>query len=117
MISEDFENILVPEENGKQNPNESHTNKYKKYVACSCGYKLVCVVDKFNQPFKSYLGEDAVYNFFNSMIEESRYCSDVMKKHFNKELMMTKEGNEDFENCTKCWICDNSYVDDDGSCP
>ena len=35
-----------------------------------------------------------------------------MKKHFNKELMMTKEGNEDFENSAKCWICDNDYVDE-----
>ena len=25
------------------------------------------------------------------MIEESEYCSDVVKKHFNKELVMTKE--------------------------
>ena len=25
------------------------------------------------------------------MIEESKYCSDVEKKHFNKELAMTKE--------------------------
>ena len=24
---------------------------------------------------------------------------------------MTKEGNEDFKNSTKCWICDNDYVD------
>ena len=39
------------------------------------------------------------------MIEESKYCSDVMKKHFNKELVMTKKDNEDFESCTKCWIC------------
>ena len=31
-------------------------------------------------------------------IEESKYCSDVIKKHFNKELVMTKEDNEDFEN-------------------
>ena len=37
------------------------------------------------------------------MIEESKYCSDVMKKHFNKELVMTKKDNEDFENSTKCW--------------
>ena len=35
-----------------------------------------------------------------------------MKKHFNKELVMTKEGNEDFENSAKCWICDNDYVDE-----
>ena len=24
---------------------------------------------------------------------------------------MTKKGDEDFENSTKCWICDNDYVD------
>ena len=34
------------------------------------------------------------------MIEESKYSSDVMEKHFNKELLMTKEDNEDFENST-----------------
>ena len=36
-----------------------------------------------------------------------------MKKHFNKELVMTKEDNEDFKKFTKYWICDNDYVDDD----
>ena len=34
-----------------------------------------------------------------------------MKKHFNKELAMTKEDNENFKNSTKCWICNNNYVD------
>ena len=33
-----------------------------------------------------------------------------MKKHFNKELAISNEDNEDFENSTKCWICDNTYV-------
>ena len=47
------------------------------------------------------------------MIEESKYCSKVMKKHFNKELVMTKEDNEDFKNSTKCWICVNDYIDTD----
>ena len=45
------------------------------------------------------------------MIEESKYCSEVMKKHFNKEFVMTKEDNEDFKNSTKGWICDNDYID------
>ena len=31
-----------------------------------------------------------------------------MKKH-----LMYKEDNKDFENITKCWICDNAYVDCD----
>ena len=109
----DSESILVPEENGKENPNESYTNKYQKHVACSYGYELVYVDDKFSKPFKSYLGEDAVYNFISSMIEKNKYCSDVMKKHFNKELFMAKEDNKDFENSSKCWICDNGYIDGD----
>ena len=29
----------------------------------------------------TYLGEDAVYNFINGTIKESKYCRDVMKKH------------------------------------
>ena len=113
MIYADFESILVPENNGKQNPEMSYTNEYEKHVACSYGSKLVCVDDKFSKPFKTYLGEDAVCDFINSMIEESKYCHKVMKKHFNKELVMTKEDNEGFKNSTKCWICDNDYIDTD----
>ena len=113
MIYADCESILVPEDNEKQNPDESYTNKYQKHVACSYGYKLACVDNKFSKPFKSYLGENVVYNFISSMIKESKYCSDVMKKKFNKELLMTKEDNKDFENSTKCWICDNDYIDCD----
>ena len=30
MIYADFESILVPEDNGNQNPNETDTNKYQK---------------------------------------------------------------------------------------
>ena len=49
---------------------------------------------------KTYLGKDEVYNFINNMIEENKYCLNVMKKHFNKELLMTKEDNDDFKNYT-----------------
>ena len=60
MIYASFESILVLEHNGKQNPEEPYMNKYQKHIA--------------------YLGEDPVYNFMNNMIEESKYCSKVMKK-------------------------------------
>ena len=52
MIYANFESILIPEDNGKPNQIESYTNKYKKLVAFSYGYKLVCVEDKFSKPFK-----------------------------------------------------------------
>ena len=49
-------------------------------IVFSYDYKLVCVDDKFTKLFKTYLGKDAIYNFINSMIEENKYCSDVIKK-------------------------------------
>ena len=95
----------MPEENGKQNTKEFYTNKYKKHITCSYSHKLVCVGDKFNKPFKTYLGKDAFYNFINSKMKQCEYCSDVINNHFNKELMMTKEDNADFKRFTKCWFC------------
>ena len=29
------------------------------------------------------------------------------EKHFNKELVLSKEDKENFKNSTKIWICDN----------
>ena len=49
LINGDFESILVPENSRKQNQNESYTNKYQKHVACSYGYKLLCVDYKFSR--------------------------------------------------------------------
>ena len=34
IIYTDFESILVPEVNRKQNPKEYYTNKYQKHIAC-----------------------------------------------------------------------------------
>ena len=48
-------------------------------------------VDKFSKSFERYLRKDAIHNFINVIIEESKYCSDVIKKHFTKELVMTKK--------------------------
>ena len=44
MIYGDVESILLPEDNGKRNPNQSYTNKYKKHTY-RYGYKLAYVDD------------------------------------------------------------------------
>ena len=111
MIYTDFQSILVAEDIGKQNPNEFYTNKYQKHVACSYDYKSVCVHDTFSKPFRLYLCEDAVYNFINTIIDESKYRSDAKNKNCNKRLVMTIKNNEDFKNSTKCWF--NGHIDGD----
>ena len=62
----------MPEDNGKQNPEVPYTNKYQRHIAFSYDYKLVYVDDKISKPFKTYLREDSVDNFINSMIEERK---------------------------------------------
>ena len=100
MIHADFKSILIPANNGKQNPLESYTNKFENHVGCSFGYKLICVQDQFSKLSKTHLGQDAVHKFITNMVEESKYCSRVMRKHFNKELAMTKKDN--FESSKNC---------------
>ena len=86
MTYADFQSILVLENNGKQNPKESYKNKYQKFIACSYSCKLVHVDDNLSKSFKTYLGKGAVYNFINSMIEERKYCSDLIKYILTKNL-------------------------------
>ena len=89
------------ENSGKQNPEEPYTIKYQKHVACSYGYELVCVDDRFSKSFKTYLGKNPVENFINYMTEQSKYCNQVMKNHFRKEFVMTIEDNGGFKNSTR----------------
>ena len=41
------------------------------------------------------------------MVKESKYCSRVTGKHFNKQLVMTEKDN--FQSSKKCWIYDNDF--------
>ena len=45
------------------------------------------------------------------MIEERKYCEEIMKKEFKKNFVMTKRDNENFRKASELWICGKSYVD------
>ena len=52
--------------------------------------------------------EDAASNSIDSIVEESKYCGNMMKKKKtkkNKDFEMTKKDVADFKNSTTCWIC------------
>ena len=49
--------------------------------------------------------KNAVYKFIQSIFNEHSYCRSVMKKHFNKNFIMSAEEEEQFERSNICWIC------------
>ena len=52
-----------------------------------------------------YRGKNAVRKFLMCIFKEYNYCRSVVKKYFNKNLVMTAEQNEEFERSNICWIC------------
>ena len=87
------------------------TQKYQDHVPCSFVYKLVCVDDKFTKPIVVFTCEKTPYEFVKAILKEYQYCKKVMKKHFNKKLIMS-EGKEQFQQSNTCWICEK-LIDDD----
>ena len=82
--------------------------KYQDHIPFSFAYKLVCVDDEFTKPIIVFRGENAAYEF----VKEYQYCRKVMKKHFNKNLIMSEE-EEEFQSSNTCWICEKLIDNDD----
>ena len=54
------------------------------------------------------------YEFIEAIFEEYEYCKKVMKKHFNKNLIMSEEEEEQFKSCNMWWICKKLIDNCDG---
>ena len=103
-IYADFECLLKGVDCGVDNDCFSYTNKHQDHIPCSFAYKVVCVDNKFSKDIVLYRGKNAVLKFIKCIFKEYGYCRNVMKKHFNKNLIMTAEQNEEFEKSNICWI-------------
>ena len=83
----------------------SCTKKYHDHVPCSYAYKIVCIDDRFSKLIVVYRGENAAYEFIKAILKEYKYCKNIMKKHFNKNLIMSEEEEYLFQQSNNCWIC------------
>ena len=66
----------------------------------------MCVDNRFSKKIVLYRGKHAVNKFIRSILNECNYCQKIMRKNFNKNLIMSAEENERFEIANICWICD-----------
>ena len=87
--------------------------KISRSRSCTFAYKLVCVDDKLSKPIVLYKGENAACKFIKAILEEYEYCKKVMKKHFNKNLIITGKEEEQFQSSNTCSICEKLIEDGD----
>ena len=80
----------------------SYSKKYQDHIPCSFGYKVVCIDDKFTKPIVVFRGENAAYEFIKEILNEYEYCKKVMKKHLNKNLIMSEKEEEQFQLSNVC---------------
>ena len=121
VIYADFEAITKKVQGCKQSEemenekNErSYTEAYQTHEDCGYGYKVICCYDdKYSKYTCIYRGENAVYKFMEKMLEEVEYCKAVIKKHFNKPLVMTEVDEQHFKTMDGCHICGEKYTDKD----
>ena len=121
VIYADFEAITKKvqgckqsEEMEKDKDRRSYTEAYQTHEDCGYGYKVICCYDdKYSKYTSVYRGENAVYKFMEKMLEEVEYCKAVIKKHFNKPLVMTEVDEQRFKNMDGCHICGEKYADKD----
>ena len=104
-IYADFECIFKKVDAGISNNDVSSTRKYQDHAPCIFAYMVVCVDNKFSKKIVLYRGKNAINKFIKLILDEYNYCKKIMKKYFNKNLVMSAEKNEKFEMTNICWIC------------
>ena len=88
----------------------SYSKKYQDHIPCSFAYKLVCLDDKFDNSIVVFRSKNATYEFIKTILKEYQYCKKIMKKHFNKDLIMSEEEGEQFQSSNTCWICEKLMI-------
>ena len=58
-------------------------------------------------------GNNAAYKFIEAIIKEFEHCKKVMKKHFNRNLIMSEEEEEQFQCNNTSQICEKLIDDED----
>ena len=95
VITKKVQGCEQSEEMKKDKDRRSYTEAYQTHEDCGYGYKVVCCYKKkCSKPIQTYRGENAVYKFMEKMLEEVEYCKGVVKKCFNKPLVMTENDEQ-----------------------
>ena len=69
--------------------NSSYTKKYQNHIPCGFVIEVIWVDYRFSKDIVIYRRKDCINKFITTILKEYEYCRDLMKEHFNKNLIMS----------------------------
>ena len=90
-----------------------YTHKNQNQIPCSFAHKIVCIDNRFSKQIVVYRGKNVAYEFVKAILKEYKYCKKKINKHFNKNVIMSEEEEQLFQESNSCWICGKLIDHDD----
>ena len=91
---------------------DEHTIKYQEHYPNSTGAKLVCIDHRFTLAVITFKGDDCVNKFIWWVINQNERTKEIISSHFNKELIVTTQDEEIYNNSQICLICNEELNTD-----
>ena len=111
-IFADFESLVEPISGCQPNPKKCFTNQFQKHKPCGFCYHIKCCFDEnlsktVTRRMKNE--EEDISQIFVEMIEDDITRIQNIPR---KSLIMKQNDWEDFNESTKCWICQREFEED-----
>ena len=110
IIYADTEALIKEMQNCDPNPLNSYTKKYQKHEPISFSYYIKSFDDNvYKSKLRKYIGEDAMEKFVEWIEEDVKDIANIS----DVEMIISSDELKQFEEATKCWICNEEFDDTD----
>ena len=110
IIYADTEALIKEMQNCDPNPLDSYTKKYQKHEPISFSYYIKSFDNNvYESKLRKYIGEDAMEKFVEWIEEDVKDVANIS----DVEMIISSDELKQFNEATKCWICNEEFDDTD----
>ena len=110
IIYADTEALIKEMQNCDPNPLDSYTKKYQKHEPISFSYYIKSFDNNvYESKLRKYTGEDAMEKFVEWIEEDVKDIANIS----DVEMIISSDELKQFDEATKCWICNEKFDDTD----
>ncbi|CAC5376474.1 unnamed protein product [Mytilus coruscus] len=95
-------------------PAISYTCVMSKFEACSYGYQVVCVDDRYTKPPVIYRVPDVAKHLIEKLLQEELRIQKILERI--EPMRMSSTDELQFQNSTHCFICGDQFSHRTGKC-